>query len=245
VSFNNPRAFRSFNSASLAVANPALSALGLAFAGRAGIGAGQFVDWINTIHAKRASKTIVNVGEQMSKESIDNPNPELFEELIANALPYIGHASTEHKRQMMENNIMNGVRILADDIKQIEAKSALEYLDKMPDPAAWLFALCINQSDKMGILSMQQKVFGADYYNAIINHEMDKSIYWDGLSYLVNVYNTSGGANATFLIMAKYDHNSRCSEFSLSEKGMWLRDWIARNPVEKESIPEPDPPQDA
>ena len=106
--------------------------------------AGQVQQWFTARFNRRVAQTTGNVLDRMEAEGIQ-ADPENLAELLENALPFVGRASVEEKRRLMEEILMNGVRSLGDDGKRAEAIEAMKLIEEIPLGAVLVFVAFLQK----------------------------------------------------------------------------------------------------
>jgi len=184
------------------------------------------------------AKTARRVKERSEQEQLQ-PDAETMDYFFREAIPTIGAATTEQKRQMMEEVILNLGRKSTEIGAQIEASEALKWITEMPDEAALVFSVVVAKIRALPPGSPKRLtrplptaglpdflVRRAEEYlkgSFRSTHRMGISI--EERSPLIKILthaDQQGGQHET-------------GEYELSKMGAWLGRWIADHPVNGEA----------
>jgi hypothetical protein len=196
--------------------------------------------------AKRAISTAESLAQRTEIEELE-PDPEKFAELLENGLPFIGRATVEEKRRLMEEVLMNGVRSLENEAKRAETVEALKMIEEIPYASVMIFISLLD------ILKKNEKkalLFGDHWDDLIPRCNLNSVIFESSWAYIFNYNGRSGMSNgkSLFSIRDNSDYQNRNIYSSegrrmliLSDFGAWLADWITNNPAPRPEAEEASP----
>lgn len=168
-------------------------------------------DFTGSIGTWRIAKTFHNIGSTVEAEGI-SLDAEHVMNLLEQTIPFVANASTEEKRQMMEDIIRNGVRKSEGEFGHIEAKSALKRISDMPDEVAVVFSAFVAQMQKQGPGW------------PIPNPGLSDVLHDKALTYL-----RSDPPHGVELLT----RSTNSGGYDYTREGRWLADWITNNPAPK------------
>jgi len=202
----------------------------------------------SNIPAWRVSKTFQSATEKIAAEGIE-PDLGRMADLLEQAIPFVGNAQTEEKRQMMEDVILNAARRSKEAAAQIEAAEILAAIEDMPDPAALIFAEIVRlvkqiPSDQPQILT-----------RPIPDCGFSSRIHTEALKYLGGDFHTASSRIPIQIedrpgLIEDVDekgggmifHRSGSYKYRLTSYGKWVADWITNNPSPKPTTEGDAPP---
>lgn len=219
--------------------NPLAGALAGLAIGPTANAAGRVQQWFGDRFSRRVVQTAVNLGERAEAEGIE-PDQEPLEELLENGLPFIGRASVEEKRRLMEEILMNGVRSLEDQAKRIDAIDALQLIEAIPDGAVLIFVSFLRKlSGEDDVL----KIKGSSRDSEVMPKcGLSDIVYQDNLFVIFNREGSKGAdIQGKTLIASQYRSDVGETHYFLSERGKFLARWITNNPAPRPQYEEVPP----
>lgn len=221
--------------------HPVEAGLLLSVTESASLQAGNVQNWASNFHNRVINKTFGRIAERAKDEHLDVESDRL-EHTIRHSIPCVGNASTEEKRQMMEEIIMNAVRKAEDAAAQIEANEAMKWISQMPDEAAYIFSLLLSKFTSEGktfrdydpefSFTVKLKYHGLPAMIAVKAY-----VYLCGpetpLSLIDEVDNNKWPKAETALIegIEEEDWPLLDNTAQISQRGLWLAGWITSNPL--------------
>lgn len=193
-----------------------------------GPGAGGIQSFFDAVKAKRVKKTVDNLSKKISEESIDINNENIIN-LFAQAVPYLSDASTENKRKMMEDIIMNGARRHSEAVAQIEAATAITFINEMPDGSCLIFAEIVSLFKSKQNLELPLPTAGL---NSVLLEDAQGYLY--GTYKNLNSHSLTEDRPALIIVDKKSDKAGgyfNLNTYKLTKFGEWLADWINENPL--------------
>jgi len=215
--------------AALAPSNPVVGAALVGLAELTGPGAGGFGAAVQNFRAWKRAKTSRNLLQRAEEEKLE---PEVDAEQVnyffAQAAPFVEDATTERKRQMMEDIIFNGLRNLADEAKRAEAIEALQVIDEMSDSSALLFAGFLKKLEEMDGKPIIQ---GSDHRENVPDCGLNLSVYLKALKPIYDMYRNNQGLSIGYLIdqVSIPMEGGTARGIVLTEAGKWLAEWLSNN----------------
>lgn len=212
----------------LAQANPVAGAALVGLAEMTGPGAGGFGAAVQYFRGWKREKTYHNLLQRAEEEKVEpEADAEQVNYFFAQAAPFVENATTERKRQMMEDILFNGLRNLAAEAKRAEAIEAITLIESLTDASLMLFVGALAKLDNGTTVSVQGS--GEDT-QVIPDCGLKSAIYHHAL---FSIFNREGrfGANpeSKYLIASQYSSANGTTKYFLTEKGRWLADWLANN----------------
>lgn len=211
--------------------NPLAGALaGLAIGPLAGA-AGRVQQFFGDKFSRRIVQTTINLGERTEAEGIET-DQERLEELLENGLPFVGRATVEEKRRLMEEVLMNGVRSLKQEGKKAEAVEALKLIEEIPEASILIFLAFIKRMEKVDSVYVEAKDFSVE--NLVGEIQISKYACKRALDFILyaTISNGASLSSGHLIVWAEKTGNTPgLKYYELSDAGMWLAKWITNNPI--------------
>jgi hypothetical protein len=224
----------------MASSNPVGASLVGAAIEPAALVAGHWQEWISARFGRRVSETTGNLLERAEAEGIES-DPEKLAELLESGLPFVGRASVEEKRRLMEEILMNGIRSLGEEGKKAEAIEALNLIEELPLGAVLIFSAFLNKLRNEKIQYVITHSF--EYEKYLPNCGMNKTIINRCLNLIFRRYDHVDSPISSGFLM---DRGEKYGKFHfptiyLTDSGEWLAEWITNNPAPRPEAEEAPP----
>jgi hypothetical protein len=194
--------------------HPPSAAVGVGVAATApvaGWAAERVYHFLSEMKARRVEEVTDRVRDELEREGLGD-SFDAVKDIVIEAVPIIGDAETEEKRQMIANVILNTAARAKDEAAKAEAMQALACIRELPAAAALVFAFAARERREQGD-NMRIAIASGESYAGLPWGVVVAAVVKMNFQDLTNSAVTSEGTVIDFAPL-----------------GDWLRDWIERNP---------------